>query len=372
MGACHPSGARNYDAGTAPSDVDVRGGAAPRGPSVRLLPRQHTTGSILGVACGGPYLATAGEDGGCGLLDLTDGKAVSVWAAHVKSANRCCVGRSQTTLRVFTASRDTTLACWAPGRADPVARYEGHGLTVSALCVSADDRTLCSGSRDYSVRLWDAETAAQTQSAKVPRNLVTCLKWFGDGGDSGGSGGLIAQGSEDLRLRVWDPRGDLRSGPAQTFGGYTYFPLAVDASPSDGGRYLATGSKGFNSVGCEVRIWDRRNEAACLHLLEGHEQDCNGCVYLPPPAGAGGDAPPTVATCSKDETLRLWDARAGAALGRVDLDEHDGGAYTGLAAGTGGGGTRLVASTFRGGVYALGGRELRVVGAVPPDVGEDW
>lgn len=84
----------------------------------------------------------------------------------------------------------------------------------------------------------------------------------------------LSKGAEDLAVRVWDPRsGALRA--VQTFKGYVYFPvrmrsclaganqsrltalllltqLGIDVSAD--GNYILTSSKGFNSVGCELRV----------------------------------------------------------------------------------------------------------------------
>ena len=126
---------------------------------------------------------------------------------------------------------------------------EGHELTVTGLVLDpAGEGTLVSGSRDSTVRVWDIETEAQVRSAEISRNLVTCMAWVP--GER-----VVVQGSEDLSVRLWDVR-ETSLKAAQTLAGYVYFPLCVDVSGD--GRYFLTGSKGFDGVGCELRIWDRR------------------------------------------------------------------------------------------------------------------
>ena len=58
-------------------------------------------------------------------------------------------------------------------------------------------------------------------SSSVPRNLVTCLKHLKEGPLA-----PVAQGGEDLRLRVWDVREAGRLRPSLTIEGYTFFPVS--------------------------------------------------------------------------------------------------------------------------------------------------
>lgn len=61
-------------------------------------------------------------------------------------------------------------------------------------------------------------TRARSLTAATAAPQVTCLEWLPD------SRSAIAQGSEDLCVRLWDVREDSMQ-PAATLGGYTYFPV---------------------------------------------------------------------------------------------------------------------------------------------------
>ena len=59
---------------------------------------------------------------------------------------------------------------------------------------------------------------------------------------------------------------------------------------------MVTGCKGFNSVGCEVKVWDIRRASAPLFNLTGHSQDVTDCCLF-----AGN-----VLSVSKDGSIGLW------------------------------------------------------------------
>ena len=214
----------------------------------------------------------------------------------------------------------------------------GHELNVAGIALSGDESTLASGSRDYSVRVWDLETGTETMRSKIPRNVVTSMCWVPGPGEQ-----QFVQGSEDLRLRTWDCR--TMSKPAQVIEGYTYFPLCVDVSGD--GNYILTSSKGFDGVGCEGRIYDRR-QGQLLFTLDGHTQDTTSCAFLPR-STSNEQARPLAATASKDHTVRLWDVATGNCVG-----EHlqpDCNMFTGLAVPKDECEADLYASSFSGGLY---------------------
>ena len=316
MGGCSAKPPR--DAAPQDSGAGVPSGHAADEPSTRELSAVHK-GALFGVCCAtGSVVATCGEDGVVALRDWqrADESVVAVWRGHTRPVNRVVAGKSG---KVYSCSRDQTLCAWSTDSDAPLRRFEGHELTVSAVTVDDGEQTLCSGSRDYSVRLWDIETGATVHSSKISRNLVTSLKWVP-------TEPAVVQGSEDLRLRVWDTRDGLKA--AQTMGGYTYFPLCIDIAP--GGNEIVTGCKGFNGSGCEAKVWDRRMEKI-LFELRGHQQDTTGAVYLPRSGGGeSGSASRMIATASKDQTVKLWDASTGELVS--EHSDAEAGMYTGLSA----------------------------------------
>jgi len=162
-----------------------------------------------------------------------------------------------------------------------------HTLNIAAVAASNDGTRSFSGSRDYSVKVWSAETAQCINEFKTPRNVVTALEVDISGGP------LLYQGSEDLCVRIWDTRESSKQ-PCVHITGFVYFPLCM--SINDDSTILATGCKGFDSVGCEVKLWDLRMQTKLLQEFKGHSQDVTGIQF-----GAG-----SLFSVSKDGSIFSW------------------------------------------------------------------
>ena len=210
------------------------------------FPAAHTemANGVASSGAAGEWLSCS-EDKTVALVDWTAGRVVHSWRGHQKGVHRVVACPNGNV--ILSGSRDTTVRVWRRGQAEAALTLRGHELSVMAVAVAEDGQQALSGSRDCSLRHWDLATGATKGRCHLEQNVVTCLKWVP------GETTLVAQGSEDLRLRLWDVR--TLSRPAAVLENeYVYFPLCCDCS----GPYVLTGSNGFNSVGCELRLWDRR------------------------------------------------------------------------------------------------------------------
>jgi WD40 repeat protein len=319
---------------------------APAQEKDRLRAPHRHEGAVLGITSAsddGSHAVTCGEDGhllwvGVGTESGEEGmrhplgRSVTQWCGHNRPVTKVIWGCNSR--RLFSASRDASIGVWRMEGASPCRLLQGHDMSCVAVSLSPDEAHVCSGGRDTTVRVWDPETGDCLRCFQRPRNIVTCVKYIL--GESGGH--QIAQGGEDLSVKIWDVR-QAATEPVQTLGGYTYFPLDVDVSRD--GVYVLTGSKGFNSVGCTGMLWDRR-AGKVVTEYKGHSQDITACALLT----VGPEERACVATVSKDETLKIWERDTG----DVILN-HEAccGMYTGMSAQ----GQRLWTSTFSGGVHAL-------------------
>ena len=299
-----------YASGGAPSVVGAHAGRA-------MVPAHGGAGVSWLCAAGAGRILSGGQDGSAAVTSWRDGAVTHSWKAHAKPVTR--VAHLPRSGDVLTAGRDGLVKLWSPGDAgDAEMRREfvGHDLTISGLAELEDLGLACSGSRDYTVRAWDLETARCAAVAKISRNVVTNIRRVP-------REPVVAQTSEDLRVRLWDVR-DL-TAPAATFEGHVDIPHCVDVTPD--GNYLVTSSNGFDAnSGCELRVWDRR---AGRQILEArrHCASVNACAFAETKNAKPGFQPGSlvVVSGSTDRTVRAWIADpARASLESSDERRFDG------------------------------------------------
>lgn len=113
---------------------------------------------------------------------------------------------------------------------------------------------------------------------------------------------------------MWDIRSS-GNQPAIHITGYVYFPLSLSVSPTDGGVYVATGCKGFNSVGCTVKLFDiRQLKHSVISDMAGHAHDVNACQFF--------NNSRQLLSASKDGTVRMWDTLVGKECCRYSSDDN--------------------------------------------------
>ncbi|ETO18284.1 WD-40 repeat protein, partial [Reticulomyxa filosa] len=142
----------------------------------------------------------------------------------------------------------------------PLQSNNNNGNNNNIGMIGGNGYTICSGSLDKTIQIWDIETTKQIIVLKRHTNYVWSVKY--------GSNKLIntiLSGSQDKSVRLWD----IRSGEQiQVFNGHTSIVWSVEYSPfviqnnSDNSNVICSGS-----LDNTIRFWDIRSNKKELYVM---------------------------------------------------------------------------------------------------------
>ncbi|GAA5970483.1 hypothetical protein JCM11641_007322 [Rhodosporidiobolus odoratus] len=195
-----------------------------------------------------PHLLTAGWDGLVGLWDLTPGVNEGD-VPEVEDGDRKKKRRKQET-KIVNKS--------------PLTVLQGHVGKVSRAMFDRNDVTKAySAGWDHSVRSWDLSIGAETSSKTSDKVLLSLTQLAAPN--------LLATGSTDRLVSLWDLRTEATQNISLTLPGHTAPVSSVVAHPTSS-LLLASGA--YDGT---VKIWDARSVKQALFTLpvppkEGEEQ----------------------------------------------------------------------------------------------------
>ncbi|MBN2593009.1 MAG: protein kinase [Sedimentisphaerales bacterium] len=238
---------------------------------------------------------TSSIDAGVYVIDVNTGKIVQAYEGHSRMIRD--VEFSPDGTRIVTTSFDGTAKVWLVSPAEFLS-LEGHDQAVWAIDVSPDRQWLATGSLDQTAKIWNIESGSLLLT--IPVNFpVVSLAFCPD------SSRLVTTAA-DATARVWQlGTEDVRVGrPSLTYkslltlAGHSNTVMCVTYSPQ--GHWIATGSKDNTA-----RIWDAQS-GHLIKTLEGHDGWVLDVAFSPDSE--------RLATASADNTARIWQVDTGKLL----------------------------------------------------------
>ena len=158
--------------------------------------------------------------------------------------------------------------------------FKGHKGPVYSLAVHPDGSLIATGSDDLLIHLWDPVTGEIRKTLEGHAKAVKYLSFSNDGRY------LLSAASTEIR--VWD----LVEGGSKIYSKHVTHVYNLDFN-RDASRFLSTSLKNkFNE-------WDR-NEAKVIRSFEQHSRTCLVAAYSPDNT--------KIASGSLDRTIKIWDA----------------------------------------------------------------
>jgi cytochrome c len=164
-----------------------------------------------------------------------------------------------------------------------LAQLSGHGGPVRALAISADGKSVLSGSFDTSAIRWSLATESAEQVLRFHSDAVNAVIFLQDG--------RMATAGADARIAIWTAG---RQQPDAVFEGHRG-PIAGLAVSPDGSTLASA------SWDSSIRLWPLHSGAK--RVLEGHSQNVNGVAFAPDGK--------SLVSVGYDLTLRIWPLPAG-------------------------------------------------------------
>jgi len=176
---------------------------------------------------------------------------------------------------LLSASRDKTIKMWEVATGYCIKTFIGHREWVRSIKVSPDGLMVASASNDQTIRIWNISTKECKVELSDHSHVIETLAWAPDksvqvineatGNDSKQAlpGPFLVSGSRDKTIKIWEANTGVC---LMTLVGHDNWVRSVQFHP--GGKYLMSCSDDKT-----IRTWDIKNQR-CAKTLLAHEHFC--------------------------------------------------------------------------------------------------
>ncbi|HJU17059.1 MAG TPA: TIR domain-containing protein [Stellaceae bacterium] len=253
---------------------------------VRLRDLEGHSGGVTHLAFSpdGSRLASASEDRTARLWEVETGKPVIALPSHNGDVDSVAFVGLDGHLGLAVADTAGAIRLWAVdriGTRSELATLRGHHGPVSTLAFDPAGNLLATGSWDKTLRIWDLRDGREIRELLGHRNNILSVKFSPDGHH-------LASASKDKTVRLWD----LTRGTESVLGRGGFGTIIRDVAFSPDGRRLAIA--GDDGV---IRIWDLLKDAEARRF-QAHGDKVLSIAFSP-----SGRA---LASAGEDGLVRLW------------------------------------------------------------------
>jgi WD40 repeat protein len=240
---------------------------------------QVASARVWAVTCNpaGRSLATASEDSFVRLWDMDERHCMTALRGYSNRA--LALACSADSPQVLTANEDGIVRIWDTRDARVTLQLSGHAGRIWSVACSRDGRWAATVGEDQTVRVWDLRSGNGRHVLSGHKDWIRSVTFSPDSR-------MLASAGEDGRVFVWDVATGVRVALVEGT-----MRRAFCVTFCNDGTTLAVGGDSH-----EIHLFNAR-DGAQLGKLVGHRGWLSSLV----------SRESTLASCSEDGTVRLWD-----------------------------------------------------------------